>query len=192
MGAVEPLPFFSRLVLAYVAFFRILFDGAFAARVSAVRGGMPELGPAPTPKAPENKTDNKTAKKTAQSDDAALILLGLLQQKGRLVDFLQQDITTFADADVGTAARLVHEGCRKVLGDHVEIAPVRDEGEGASIEIARGFDPTALKLVGDVRGDGPWRGTLSHRGWRAKSIKLPEAMSGADVAVLAPAEVELR
>lgn len=181
---MQPLPFFSRLILAYVAFFRILFDGAFAARVNAVREGMPKLGPAPTsPKEPEPKK--------ARAEDAALVLLGLLQQKGRLVDFLQQDITTFGDADVGTAARLVHEGCRKVLSDHVEIAPVRDEEEGAAIEIGRGFDPASLKLVGDVRGDGPWRGKLSHRGWRATSIKLPEAMSGADVAVLAPAEIEL-
>ena len=183
MGRVEPLPFFSRLVLAYVAFFRILFDGAFAARVSAVRVGTPELGPAPK-KEPEAKK--------AKTEDGALILLGLLQQKGRLVDFLQQDITTFGDADVGTAARLVHEGCRKVLADHVTIEPVRGEDEGGSIEVPRGFDPAEVKLVGDVRGDGPWRGTLSHRGWRASAVKLPEAMAGADVSVLAPAEVELK
>ncbi len=184
---MEPLPFFSRLVLAYVAFFRILFDGAFAARVSAVRGGMPELGPAPSP-APKKEPEAKKAK----TEDGALILLGLLQQKGRLVDFLQQDVTTFGDADVGTAARLVHEGCRKVLADHVTIEPVRGEDEGGSIEVPRGFDPATIKLVGDVRGDGPWRGTLSHRGWRASAVKLPEAMAGADVAVLAPAEVELK
>lgn len=175
---MEPLPFITRLVLAYIAFFKIVFDGVFAARVQQAREPK-QLAPAPTP----------TPKKN--TEDGALILLGLFQQKGRLVDFLQQDITTFADADVGTAARLVHEGCRKALADHVAIAPVRSEDEGASIEIARGYDPASLKLVGEVRGDGPWRGKLSHRGWRASSVKLPEAMTGADLAVLAPAEVEV-
>lgn len=186
LGGVEPLPFFSRLVLAYVAFFRVLFDGAFAARVRAVSHGMPELPPAPAkPGAPE--VDERGAQR-----EGALLLLGLLQQKGRLVDFVQQDITAFPDADVGTAARLVHEGCRKVLAEHVTIEPVRPEDEGGAIEVPRGFDPAAIKLVGEVRGDGPWRGKLSHRGWRAAGLELPEAMPGADVTVLAPAEVDVQ
>ncbi len=180
---MEPLPFFTRLVLAYVAFFKILFDGVFAARVAEAREPK-QLEPSP----PKTSTTPAPKKNT---EDGALILLGLLQQKGRLVDFLQQDITTFGDADVGTAARLVHEGCRRALAGHLSVAPVRDEEEGASVEIARGFDPASLKLVGEVRGDGPWRGKLSHRGWRASSVKLPEAMKGADLAVLAPAEVEV-
>ena len=72
----------------------------------------------------------------------ALQLLALFQREGRLVDFLQQDIASFPDADVGAAARVVHEGCRKALRAHAEIAPVRAEEEGARVTLEAGFDPT--------------------------------------------------
>ena len=167
------LSFLTRLWFAWLCSFRVLFDGRFAARVWTVRD-VPALPPA------------------RESDTtAALQLLSLLQREGRLVDFLQQDITSFPDADVGVAARVVHEGCRKAMRTHAEIEPVRPEAEGARVSLEAGFDADTVKLVGDVKGEPPYAGVLRHRGWRAKKITLPSLVGGHDAHVLAPAEVEL-
>jgi hypothetical protein len=123
--------------------------------------------------------------------EAALQLLALLQREGRLVDFLEEDVASFADADIGAAARVVHAGCRKALRDHVKLAPVRDEAEGAKVSLPEGFDPSAVKLTGDVQGKGPFTGTLRHRGWRAAEVSMPVAVAGHDARVVAQAEVEL-
>jgi hypothetical protein len=176
------LSFFARLWLAWLCFFRVLFDGRFAARVEEARSGR--ALPAPPPPAP-------AAKPGSDSSTPALQLLSLLQREGRLVDFLQQDIAAFPDADVGVAARVVHEGCRRALHEHASIEPVRAEAEGASVKLDAGFDADAVKLVGDVKGEPPWSGTLRHRGWRATRLDLPRLVGEHDARVLAPAEVEL-
>jgi hypothetical protein len=175
------LPFFARLWLAWLCFFRVLFDGRFAARVQEARSVR--ALPAP-PQAP-------VAERKADSATAALQLLSLLQREGRLVDFLQQDIAAFPDAEVGVAARVVHEGCRRALREHASIEPVRAETEGARVKLDEGFDADAVKLLGDVRGEPPWSGTLRHRGWRATRLELPRLVGEHDARVLAPAEVEL-
>jgi hypothetical protein len=128
---------------------------------------------------------------TQPSTSSALQLLSLLQREGRLVDFLQQDITAFPDVDIGAAARVVHDGCRRALRAHAEIEPVLPQNEGARVELAAGFDADEVKLVGDVRGQPPYAGVLRHRGWRAKRLDLPAIVGAHDAHVLAPAEVEL-
>jgi hypothetical protein len=178
-ATAPPLSFATRLWFAWLCFFRVLFDGAFAGRVQAVHQAEGDGAAAPL----------KPAAATP-SLDPALQLLGLLQREGRLIDFLQQDVTAYSDADIGAAARVVHDGCRKALASHVEIAPVRQEREGGPITLEE-FDPSAVKLVGNVGGARPFRGTLRHRGWRVESLKLPERVEGHDARVVAPAEVEL-
>jgi hypothetical protein len=42
-----------------------------------------------------------------------------------------------------------------------------------------------------VVGKAPFTGTLSHRGWRAAKVTLPQLAESHDARVLAPAEVEL-
>ncbi len=121
----------------------------------------------------------------------ALQLLSLLQREGRLVDFVQQDILSFSDADVGAAARVVHEGCRRALQRVTQLSPVRDDAEGHSVTVPPGFDATSLLLTGNVTGNAPFRGTLRHRGWRAEGFTLPEIVGDSDLTVIAPAEVEL-
>src|SRR6185369_11868734 len=88
------------------------------------------------------------------STDAALQLLSLLQREGRLVDFLEEDVASFTDADIGAAARVVHSGCRKALREHVTLEPVRGEDEGAKVTLPSGADQ-AVKLTGNVQGKGP-------------------------------------
>ncbi|MCX8050031.1 MAG: DUF2760 domain-containing protein [Methylohalobius sp.] len=123
--------------------------------------------------------------------DAALQLLSLLQSEARLLDFLKEDISAYADSEVGAAARIVHEGCRKVIEQHFDIAPVRTEEEGSRITVPKGFDPAEIRLTGHIVGNPPFSGVLVHRGWRAAKVKLPQLSEGHKVDILAPAEVEL-
>jgi hypothetical protein len=128
---------------------------------------------------------------TPPDSGSALQLLALLQREGRLVDFLEQDIAAFPDAEIGATARVVHEGCRNALHAHLKIAPVRAEDEGAAVTLESGFNPAEIKLSGNVAGRGPFKGTLRHRGWRATDVSLPVPVKGHDTSVVAPAEVEL-
>jgi hypothetical protein len=183
----SPLPFLERFFLAWVAFFRVMFDGAFARVVSNAAHGaaVPEIPPARVAMA------SLPAIPPPAPVDTALQLLGLFQREGRLVDFLEQDIASFSDADVGAAARVVHEGCRKALRAHAKVEPVRVEEEGAKVTVPAGFTPGEVKLSGNVAGAPPFTGTLRHRGWRAVDFHLPVAFGDHDASVLAPAEVEL-
>ncbi|MGH7279929.1 MAG: DUF2760 domain-containing protein [Polyangiaceae bacterium] len=180
--AQRSLPFFERLTFAFAAFFRILFDGAFAERLWRAREIEPSSLP-PKPSEPPPQGDRE--------ENGALLLLSILQREGRLVDFLEQEIASFSDADIGAAARAVHEGARRALHAHATLEPARSEKEGAQITLQAGFDASSVKLTGNVRGAPPHTGTLKHPGWRAKEIHLPKAMEGHDLHVIAPAEVEL-
>jgi len=185
---VAPLPFFTRLWFAWLAYFRVLFDGAFAAKVQALSSGVEEA-----PKLPAKKEEAPPPKKVEEkkpSFDPALQLLALLQREGRFVDFLEEDVASFADADIGAAARVVHAGCRKALREHVKLEPVRGEEEGTKVTLPE-VDPSEVKLTGNVTGKGPHTGTLRHKGWRATEVKLPTPVAGHDARVVAQAEVEL-
>ena len=138
---------------------------------------------------PVEKIVEKVVEK--RSDTSALQLLGLLQREARFVDFVQEDVVGYTDAEVGAAARVVHEGCRKVLGAHFSIAPVRNEPEGSRVTLAAGFDATAVRLTGNVVGQAPFTGTLGHRGWRVTEARLPQLTDDKAAAILAQAEVEL-
>ncbi len=199
------MSFVTRLFFAWVCYFKVLFDGALAARVERAMSGeadepkaLPEKAPEPEEKPepkkpePEKKPEPKKADKpAAPPETSALELLALLQREGRLVDFLQQDITSASDEDVGVAARVVHEGCRKALSSHVQFAPIRSEEEEAKVTVPEGYAPSEVKLTGNVTGAPPFSGTLRHKGWRVTECKLPEPIAGRDPRVVAPAEVEL-
>src|SRR5205085_12595249 len=110
---------------------------------------------------------------------------------GRLIDFLQEDVASYSDAEIGAAARVVHGSVRKALLSHVKLERVKREAEGSRITIERGFSAHEVRLTGNVVGEPPFTGTLAHAGWRAINIELPKLSPGYDVRVLAPAEVEL-
>ena len=188
----------SRIWLSWVCLFRVLFDRQFALRVCQLRDSdLPDSAPSlpglpePTPEpADEPEPLKPTPIAEQQLPPAALQLLSLLQSEGRLVDFLMQDIAGFDDAEIGAAARVIHDGCRQALREHAEIVPVRTEEEGCSVTLEE-YDAAAIRLTGNVQGSPPYTGALRHRGWRAKSLRLPQTLKEHDPAVLAPAEVEL-
>ena len=182
-----PPSFLRRIPLAFGAFFSILTDADYAARLQGLR--QDAAPPAPTAPAPAPAPAPRPLRETPA--DAALQLLGLLQREARLIDFTQENLAGFSDADIGAAARLVHEGCRKVLREHFTIAPVRAEAEGSRITLDAGFDAAAIRLTGNVVGAPPFKGSIVHRGWRATEVRLPKLTDSHDAAVCAQAEVEL-
>jgi hypothetical protein len=183
----------SRFFLAFSAFFSILFDAAFAKKVELAKSGealLPESLPAPKPVAVEVAKAAPPPMREA-GPDAALQLLAILQREGRFLDFLEEDVSSFNDADIGAAARVVHTGCKKALREHITIAQVRSESEEARVTLAPGFNASEVRVTGNVVGAPPFTGTLRHRGWRAVDVKLPQMAQGHDAKILAPAEVEL-
>lgn len=122
--------------------------------------------------------------------DGALRLLGLLQEQGRLVDFLEEDLAPYPDDQIGGAVRAIHEGCRKALRAQFALEPVLRGSEGEDVTVDAGFDAAAVRLTGNVAGAPPFRGVLRHGGWRVTSATLPERQ-GIDPRVIAPAEVEI-
>ena len=110
---------------------------------------------------------------------------------GRFVDFVRDSVDGASDADIGAAAREVHRGCRKVLDQHLSFEPVMPGEEEAKVTVPKGFDPAEVRLIGEAKGEPPFRGTLRHHGWRVVDAKLPTLAEGIDRSVIAPAEVEL-
>ena len=185
--------FLGRFSLAVGTFFAVLGDRELAAQVRRLRDGTAAAPVAPvapaTPQPAAAPTTAPTIKEA--SPEAALQLLGLLQRGARFVDFVEEDIAGYSDADIGAAARLVHEGCRTTLREHFTIRPVRPEPEGSRVTLADGFDATAIRLTGNVVGKPPFNGTISHRGWRVEDVRLPMLTKTHDATVIAQAEVEL-
>jgi hypothetical protein len=181
-----PLP--TRLWLAWLSFFRILFDGQLAAKVARLSESEPESLPAAEP-AIEAPPSPAAAAPQASAEQGALQLLALFQREGRLVDFVQQEVVKFSDAEIGAAARLVHEGCRRALRAHARVVSIRQEAEGAPLTLEQAS--ADVKLVGNVAGSAPFRGVLRHRGWRVEELSLPKLIGEHDLHVVAPAELEL-
>jgi uncharacterized protein DUF2760 len=199
MAELAPTPL-QRIVLAFYAFFAILFRADVAAAVQRLRAvrraGAPaalEASPPPAtaPSRPAGAERAPPAAPERPDPRTALYLLSVLQREGRLVDFLEEDLASFPDAAVGAAARTVHEGCKRALGELFRIEPVLGDREGAVVTVDRGFDPAAIRLTGSVVGEPPFRGALRHHGWRARDVKLAPPADGVDPSILAPAEVEL-
>ncbi|MFL5344200.1 MAG: DUF2760 domain-containing protein [Hyalangium sp.] len=190
------LSFFARLWLAFLCFWRVLVSRPFAQAVhplsqaydaGSLKAGAPSL---PAPK-PEPKPEPPPALPPEREHASALLLLSMLQREGRLVDFLQENVAGFPDADVGAAARIVHEGCRKVVQQYLALKPILPESEGATVSVPAGFDAQRIRLTGNVAGQPPFSGSLKHHGWVTTEVKFPSVSPALDPRVLAPAEVEL-
>lgn len=140
---------------------------------------------------PDTKPTPQIVTLKEATPDAALQLLGLLQQEARFIDFIEENIQSFSDSEIGAAARIVHEGCHKVLHSHFDFSPVRREQENSRVSIKSGFDPSEVRLTGNIVGKPPFNGTLVHRGWQVTDIRLPKLAENHNVKVVAAAEVEL-
>jgi hypothetical protein len=164
----------ARLGLAWQAFGKVLGDDALAEKV------RPLVNPPPPEPAKPPKLSGEP-----------LRLLALLQREGRLLDFLLEDISGASDEQVGAGVRELHAKSQKVVKEHLSLEAVLPGQEEQWVDVPAGFDPSAIRLTGNVTGDPPFRGVLKHHGWRVKGYKLAAPPAGQDDLVVAPAEVEL-
>ena len=141
---------------------------------------------------PSEEEPEKAVEELYPKEVAVVQLLGLLQREGRLIDFLQEDIEPFDDAQIGAAVREVHRGCRAALMDTLDLKPVLDAGEGSEVEIEEDFDPSKIRLIGNLHGEPPYRGIIRHCGWRFTRLNLPKWTGKEKTDVIAPAEVEIQ
>jgi len=119
-------------------------------------------------------------------------LFSVLQREGRLMDFFQEDLAKYEDAQIGAAVRSVHENCSKTVKRYLSPEPVMRQDEGETVEIEAGFDRQAIKLIGNVGTQPPFSGIVRHRGWQLRSIRLPELSEAETPNLIAPAEIEIQ
>jgi uncharacterized protein DUF2760 len=169
------------MLLAFRALFDILFRGRLSDHAMTALGvGQAAALPA-----------RAAAPAARPSGDAALQLLAILQRDSRLVDFLMEDISEYADDQIGAAVRELHDLCRESLTRYVKLVPIIDGAENARWTVPSGpADPATVKFIGNVPARPPSGGILRHKGWRADRIELPPAPADA-VGVIAPAEIEV-
>lgn len=164
--------------------FKILFSGATANKVMASLSDETTKLPAPEVKA------KPVAPKPTRSD--ALMLLSVLQREARFIDFIQEPIDGYSDAQVGAAVREIHRGCHTVLGRLFAPQAIIDQEEGSAVSIE---DPASGKyrLTGNVtQSSGSVSGELMHHGWQAAKCEIPKWSGGEDaIDVIASAEVQV-
>jgi hypothetical protein len=189
LAAIVAVLLILQILLLTVAVVAVLRRGSAPQAVIQA----PAAGVASPPRAEVRESPSKVAASPLReaTPDSALQLLSLLQNDARFIDFIQENVTAFTDAEIGAAARVVHDGCRKIIHQHFELEPVRKEAENSRLSLPKGFDAASVRLTGNIVGQAPFSGTLVHRGWRVSQVKLPKIAEGHDTRIIAPAEVEL-
>jgi hypothetical protein len=182
----------GRFGLGLRILFRIWSDEAFAEQVKDLEAG--KLTQASKPKAaPKVEPASAPREVKVSRRSEALTLLAALQREARFVDFIKEAIAGYSDAQIGAAVRHIHKSCGGVLDRFFAVQPLAQEAEGQPIEVPRGFDPAQFRLTGSVSNEPPFRGKISHQGWKATKCELPE-WTGSEAAslVVAPVEVEIK
>jgi hypothetical protein len=182
----------SRLLLAIRVFFRALFDGETAKQIAGLLAGPQQATKSEISPAPPTRPAASQRAKQPPARSEAITLLAALQREARLVDFLQEPLSGYSDAQIGAAVREVHRNSAAVIERMFALQPVAASDEGSQIDVPDGEAATRFHLVGNVGGGSPRRGKLCHKGWQATRCQLPE-WTGAEEArlIVAPAEVEL-
>ena len=177
----------NRIVLAFKCFFGLLFSGELSPDVITALNLTKRGAAAPAAKA---AAPTPAAVPTVRTADGALQLLAILQRDSRLIDFLQEDISGYADDQIGAAVREIHDQSRDAIARYVTLTPVIDGVEGTYAK-APGQDASLVKFVGNVPAKPPAGGTLRHKGWRATKVDLPALPARLDATIIAPAEIEI-
>ena len=167
----------ARLGLAWRTFWRVLRDGDFARLAAGV-----------APK--EEPVVKEVVRQVESGRSEALTLLEVLQREGRLVDFLQEDVGAYSDAQIGAAVRDIHRDCRAAVERMFALRAVMEQSEGTMVQV--NGEGGTVRLTGNVVGQAPFQGLLRHKGWKATKLQLP-AWTGGEPArqVVAAAEVEV-
>jgi len=174
----------GRLGLGFAAARRASRDASFATMLSESLEGKRSVTPATPALKPATPAPPKPT-------GEGLRALALLQSEARLVDFLMEDIQAATDEQIGQTVREVHRKAREALLQHAKPEEILPGMEGDTVTVPAGFDPSRIRVVGNVVGHPPFTGTLQHPGWRVKDLKLATPPASADEHVLQPAEVHI-
>ncbi|MGK0188412.1 MAG: hypothetical protein ACI9R3_004208 [Verrucomicrobiales bacterium] len=167
--------------------------GAVLLLVGSLVLTLKKVGPARQPAVTPAAVAPPAVADSRATGTEAIGLLAALQENGRLVDFLMDDITSYPDAQVGAAARIVHQGCRSVLDQHFSIKPVCESAEGATISVPISYRGDEYRLSGTLAGEAPFTGAVVHRGWKTQKVNLPRiVVPDGQLPNIAPAEVEVK
>jgi len=179
----------GRLAAAFRIFFKTLFDAKTSALVGDLLLGR--SSPAPSPPIAATPVP-KPIEPAKPKQSEAVTLLATLQREARLIDFLKEDLSGYADEQIGAAVREIHRDAAQVLERLFAIRPVVEEAEGTPVDVPAGFDAAQYRLTGKRAGSPPYRGLLQHHGWRTTKCELP-SFAGSETAAttLAPAEVQV-
>jgi hypothetical protein len=182
------------LGLALGAFLKCLFNPNFADEVKDLalnRKLKPDSEPEEVlTKEFDSQKESKQEVAIGEYELGAIQLLSDLQKEGRLVDFLEEDLTEYEDDEIGSSVRGIHEGCKKVMDKILEKEKLLDQEEESSVRVNKDYNPNELKLSGRVSENFPQKGVLVHPGWKVKNLKLssrPKASSD----IICPAEIEI-
>jgi len=155
------------------------------------RSSIRKLDQSPEEADGEAEAGDDKAEKDLSDRRLFLHLFSLMQREGRLMDFLDEDLDGYDDAQIGSAVRSIHAGCRQLVQEYLNPKPVMDQHEGAVVEVPVDFDPGLIKLTGNVVGEPPFKGILRHKGWQVGKMKLPTLTGRQNAEIIAPAEVEI-
>ena len=125
---------------------------------------------------------------------AVLGLVSMLQEKGRLVDFIMGDISQIPDAQIGAAARVVHQGLSLFLPQCFEFRKLHAGQEGETVALNQDYPAKGYRLLGNVPNKAPYEGRILHCGWQVLALSVPqcELQRCGDGIVITPAQVECR
>ena len=178
----------NRIVLAFRAFFNLLFSGELSSEVLIALNLSRRAATAPAK--PATPAPPPPAAPVVRTSDGALQILAILQRDSRLIDFLMEDVSAYSDDQIGAAVRELHDQCRDAVARYVTLTPVIDGVEGTYAK-APAQDASMIKFVGNVPAKPPAGGTLRHKGWRAVKVELPNLPAKQDATIIAPAEIEI-
>jgi hypothetical protein len=163
-----------------------------ARRTAAAEAPPPQRSTEKPGKAPDSPPEQRPLETVEASPGPAVQILSILQRQGRMIDFLQENLDAYDDAQIGAAVRSIHQGCRSALAEHIELVPIYEDPEGEAVTVPEGFNASQVRLTGSVSGEPPFRGVLQHRGWRIRRIELPRMTEPIEKDwIIAPAEVEI-
>lgn len=176
-----------RIILAFKVFFKTLFSGVYADSIRKLQSE--ELQ---SPPKPAKKEIPQPAPKPKPSRSDAITLLAALQREARFLDIVKEPLGDYSDEQIGSAARDVLRDTGKVLERFFDIQPLTDAEEGATIEAPENHDPQRYHLIGNVSGDGPMQGQLTHHGWVASQCEVPKWNGKSESRnIIAPIEIQV-
>lgn len=185
----------KRFWLAWRTFWAVWLDPEAAERVRRVLENRKEGASSSPSVAPQQHPQQSTPTAPLKSHEfrqhPAITLLATLQREARLIDFLQEDLTGYSDAQIGAAVREIHRDCRAALQRMFDIHPVIHEPEGSCIPIPHEHNPGVIRLTG-AGSAGKQHGVVRHHGWQASRCEIPQ-YTGPEAAahIIVPADLEV-